>query len=109
MPLNVTIAPDRANVGQPNQRPNLVNAGVELSCQDNPNGLGQVGCIDSAAFAQPALYTFGDTPRNYLRGPKYSQTDVSFMKNIRDRRPPASRCAPRSSTCSTRSTGSPRA
>ena len=65
-----------------NQRPNLVNAGVELNCQDNPNGLGQVDCIDPAAFALPDVFTYGDTPRNYLRGPKFSQTDVSFMKNF---------------------------
>ncbi|BCS32362.1 hypothetical protein TBR22_A15720 [Luteitalea sp. TBR-22] len=81
-PLNVTIQPDRANTGQPNQRPNLVNANVTLSCQANPNGLGLVGCIDPAAFALPDPFTYGNTPRNYLRGPKYSQTDVSFMKNF---------------------------
>ena len=81
-PLNVIVSTDRANIGQPNQRPNLVNADVEFSCQTNPNGLGLVNCIDPAAFAQPDLFTFGNTPRNYLRGPKYSQTDVSFMKTI---------------------------
>lgn len=81
-PLNITIQPDRANVGRGGQRPNLVNANVELNCQPNASGLGLVNCIDPAAFALPDLYTFGNTPRNYLRGPKYSQTDVSFMKNI---------------------------
>jgi hypothetical protein len=39
-PLNVTIQPDRANIGQGGQRPMLVKAGVELNCQANPNGLG---------------------------------------------------------------------
>ncbi|WP_448989450.1 carboxypeptidase regulatory-like domain-containing protein [Luteitalea sp.] len=81
-PLNVTIQPDRANIGQGGQRPMLVNAGVELNCQANPNGLGLVGCIDPAAFALPDLYTFGNTPRNYLRGRKFSTTDISLMKNI---------------------------
>lgn len=84
-PLNVTIQPDRANIGQPNQRPNLVNSNVSFSCQSNPNGLGLVNCIDPAAFAIPDLYTFGTTPRNYLRGPKFSSTDVSFMKLIQVR------------------------
>ncbi len=81
-PLNVTIQPDRANIGVGNQRPALVNANVALNCQTNPNGLGLVGCIDAAAFALPDLYTFGNTPRNYLRGRKYSQTDISLMKNV---------------------------
>jgi hypothetical protein len=78
----VTIQPDRANIGIGNQRPNLVNANVTLNCQANPNGLGLVGCIDPAAFALPDFFTFGNTPRNYLRGRKFSSTDVSFMKNI---------------------------
>jgi hypothetical protein len=81
-PLNVTIQPDQANIGIGSQRPQLVNANVELNCQSNPNGLGFVGCIDPAAFALPAPFTFGNTPRNYLRGKKFSSTDVSFMKNI---------------------------
>lgn len=81
-PINVTIQPDRANVGRGGQRPMLVNPGVELNCQANPNGLGLVGCIDPAAFALPDLYTFGNTPRNYLRGRKFSTTDISLMKNI---------------------------
>jgi hypothetical protein len=81
-PLNITIAPDRANTGQPNQRPVLVNSNVEFSCSDNPSGLGLVNCIDPSAFALPDPFTYGNTPRNYLRGPKYSQTDVSFMKNF---------------------------
>jgi hypothetical protein len=78
----VIISTDRANIGQPNQRPNLVNADVAFGCQENPNGLGLVNCIDATAFAQPDAFTFGNTPRNYLRGPKFSSTDVSFMKLI---------------------------
>jgi hypothetical protein len=81
-PLNVIVSGDPANIGQPAQRPNLVNANVAFSCQENPSGLGLVNCIDPNAFAQPAAFTFGDTPRNYLRGPKFSSTDVSFMKLV---------------------------
>ena len=81
-PLNVTIQPDRANIGIGSQRPNLVNADVSFGCQANPNGLGLVNCIDPSAFALPDQFTFGNTPRNYLRGPKFSSTDVSFMKLI---------------------------
>ncbi|AMY08817.1 Outer membrane cobalamin receptor protein [Luteitalea pratensis] len=81
-PLNILVPGDPANVGFSIQRPNLVNADVELNCQENPNGLTLINCIDPAAFALPAQFTYGDTPRNYLRGPKYSQTDISLMKNF---------------------------
>ncbi len=81
-PINVLVQGDIANVGLGNQRPMLVNGNVSLNCQANPNGLTRINCIDPAAFANPAAFTFGDTPRNYLRGPKYSQTDVSFMKMV---------------------------
>ena len=41
-----------------------------------------MSCIDPAAFALPAQFTFGNAPRNVLRGPELSQTDLSFMKNF---------------------------
>jgi hypothetical protein len=81
-PLNVTIQGDRANIGRGGQRPDLVNPGVELDCQPNPSGLGLVNCIDPAAFALPAQYTFGNTPRNMLRGLGYSRTDLTVSKNF---------------------------
>ncbi len=80
-PLNVVIQGDRANVGSPNQRPDVLRD-VSLNCRPNPSGLGLVDCIDPAAFAMPAQYTFGNAPRNMLRGPGYSRTDLSIMKTF---------------------------
>jgi hypothetical protein len=80
-PLNVTIQGDRANVDRANQRPDVLRD-VSLSCEPNPTGPGLVNCIDPAAFALPAQYTFGNAPRNMLRGLGYSRTDLSLAKNF---------------------------
>jgi hypothetical protein len=83
VPVNVTIATDRANIGISGlQRPNLVGSVPSLNCQPSPTGRDLINCFDAAAFALPAQFTFGDAPRNVLRGPKYVSTDLSFAKNI---------------------------
>jgi len=82
-PVNVTIAADRANIGITGfQRPDLVGAVPQLNCQQSPTSLDLINCFDASAFAMPAQYTFGNTPRNVLRGPKVMITDLTFMKNV---------------------------
>jgi hypothetical protein len=81
-PLNVTIQGDRANVqGSPGQRPDVVG-NPTVNCQPNPAALGLVNCIDPGAFALPAQFTFGNAPRNMLRGLGSKTTDVALMKNF---------------------------
>ena len=80
-PLNVTIQGDRANVGSPSQRPDVVGSPT-VDCQPNPTGLGLINCIDPAAFALPAQFTFGNAPRNMLRGLGSKVTDMSLGKNF---------------------------
>lgn len=76
-PINVTISTDRANVGTGAQRPDLVGT-PSANC-----GKGNlVSCIDASAFALPAQFTFGNTPRNVLRGPGQVTTDLSLAKNF---------------------------
>ena len=41
-----------------------------------------INCFDTSAFALPAQFTFGNMSRNVLRGPKFSSTDLSFMKTV---------------------------
>jgi hypothetical protein len=53
-----------------------------LSCEANPSGPGLINCIDPSAFALPAQYTFGNAPRNMLRGLGYSRTDLSLAKTF---------------------------
>ena len=69
------------------QRPNLVGAVPTLNCQPNSAGTTAcarelINCFDPAAFALPAQYTFGNAPRNMLRGPEVQPTDLSLMKNV---------------------------
>jgi len=83
VPVNVTIAPDRANIGiTGQQRPDLIGSVPELNCQPAPTGRDLINCFDASAFATPAQYTFGSAPRNVLRGPKAVITDLSMVKNI---------------------------
>jgi hypothetical protein len=88
-PVNVTLSTDHANIGiTGQQRPDLVGAVPALNCQPNTAGATDVArrqlinCFDRSAFALPAQFTFGNGSRNMLRGPKFSSTDLSFMKNV---------------------------
>jgi hypothetical protein len=89
VPVNVTFAADRANIGISGlQRPDLVGAIPDLNCQPNAAGATPaaqrelINCYDPKAFALPAQFTFGDASRNALRGPNYKVTDLSLMKSI---------------------------
>ncbi len=82
-PVNVTIGTDRANIGRSGiQRPDLVGSVPKLNCQQSPTNRDLINCFDPSAFALPAQFTFGNAPRNLLRGPKVVITDLSMAKNI---------------------------
>jgi Carboxypeptidase regulatory-like domain len=82
-PVNVTTSGDRANIGISNlQRPDLVGPVPELNCDTNSATRELINCFDPSAFALPAPFTFGNAPRNLLRGPKFVATDLSMMKDV---------------------------
>jgi hypothetical protein len=82
-PVNVTITGDRANIGISGlQRPDLIGSVPSLNCQTNPTTRELINCWDASAFALPAPFTFGNAPRNPLRGPKFAATDLSLLKNV---------------------------
>lgn len=89
VPINVTIArPDTvtlngvtvANIPGGNsrgtQRPDLI-PGVNPYLEDG------VRWLNPAAFAAPVPGTFGNLPRNYLRGPNFWQVDLNVSKEVR--------------------------
>jgi len=77
VPINVTIVPDRANTGSANQRPDVVGT-PKADC----GGGKLLNCIDASAFALPAQFTFGNAPRNVLRGPGLFVTDMALVKSF---------------------------
>jgi len=85
-PVNVTFSSDRANIGiTGQQRPDLIGAVPALNCVADPDPARRrqlMNCYDAAAFGLPAQFTFGNAPRNLLRGPKFASTDLSLMKNV---------------------------
>ncbi len=85
-PLNVTLSTDRANIGiTGQQRPDLVGPVPDMNCVADPDPTKRrqlMNCFDQSAFALPAQFTFGNAPRNVLRGPGFVSTDLSFMKNL---------------------------
>ena len=89
VPINVTInRPDTVSIGgvtvtnipggnsRGTQRPDLVS-GVDPYLKDG------VRWLNPAAFAAPMPGTFGNLPRNFLRGPDFWQLDLMASKDIR--------------------------
>jgi hypothetical protein len=89
VPINVTInRPDNLTVnGQTvvnipggnsrgTQRPDLV-PGVDPYLKDG------VRWLNPAAFTTPQPGTFGNLPRNFLRGPNFWQLDLMFSKDLK--------------------------
>ncbi len=77
-PFTVNLGTDRANVGNAtSQRPNV---------SGDPNldsGRTADRWFDTSVFSLPALYTFGNSPRNSVIGPGSAQFDAVVQKNQR--------------------------
>ena len=74
-PLSISPAQNNTDSFGGNQRPNLV--GNPRPANQNINNW-----IDPLAFAQPAPFTFGNSPRNLsnLRAPRYVDWDMGIQK-----------------------------
>ncbi|MBV8857988.1 MAG: carboxypeptidase regulatory-like domain-containing protein [Acidobacteria bacterium] len=83
-PLNIILGTDVAGLGNSTvQRPNLVS-GVPLYIH---NASDRSLLLNRAAFATPALGTFGNLPRGFVRAPGIKNVDFSMAKNwkVRER------------------------
>jgi hypothetical protein len=88
LPFTPTITNDRANTGVGSQRPQLVgtpqvqkNVGCWFYTSSNSTCMSQFsGAKD--AFAVPAIYTYGNSGRNILRGDNLNQFDFTAMKSF---------------------------
>jgi hypothetical protein len=74
-PYTVTIASDEANIGLGGQVPIRLASGKEAS-----PSIAQ--WYNPTAFIYPAQYTFGNSGRNILRGPRTSVFDFSLRKTF---------------------------
>ncbi|HLI84199.1 MAG TPA: carboxypeptidase regulatory-like domain-containing protein [Bryobacteraceae bacterium] len=75
-PFTVNISSDQANIGAgPAQRPN-----VSGNPNDGPKTPQE--WFNTAVFSLPALYTFGNAPRNSVIGPGLEEFDISLQKDI---------------------------
>jgi hypothetical protein len=77
-PYTVTINFDNANAneGYGTQRPSLVPNASTIG----PHTVSEY--FNTAAFTVAPQYTFGDVHRNSLRGPGYTDADVSIFRNF---------------------------
>ena len=75
-PFTVNIASDQANAGVgPAQRPNV--SGDPNSGPKTPEQW-----FNTSAFTLPALYTFGNAPRNALIGPALTEFDLTLQREF---------------------------
>jgi hypothetical protein len=73
-PFTPTINFDNANANGGTQRPNVV------ASTTGPKTLNEY--FNTAAYAVPAPYTYGNAGRNSLRGPGYTDVDFSLFRNF---------------------------
>ncbi len=78
-PFTVYAGGDVANTGSPGQRAELTGADPYGASGFAKN---RAHWINTAAFAQPVSYTFGDEGRNGLVGPRYNNFDLNLSKSF---------------------------
>lgn len=78
LPITVTSGVDNSISGVGNDRADFA-PGVSIK---PAAGSSKITWFNKAAFVKNATGTFGNTPRNFLRGPGYNNVDLSLFKEI---------------------------
>jgi hypothetical protein len=81
LPFNVTYRNNGADRDTGPSRPNLIGNPDGPQTRDQWFNAAPIGSPNSA-FGRPAKGTFGDLPRNALRGPGYWRADASLFKHF---------------------------
>jgi hypothetical protein len=84
LPFDVTYRDSGSDRDTGPQRPDLVSGADPYAgggTQDRWFNVTPIGS-NGSAFARPAKGTFGNLPRNYLRGPGYWRVDASLFKRF---------------------------
>jgi hypothetical protein len=81
LPFNVTYRDAGADRDTGPNRPDLIGDPSGPQTRDQWFNTTPIGS-NGSAFGRPARGTFGNLPRNDLRGPGYWRTDASFFKHI---------------------------
>jgi hypothetical protein len=81
LPFNVTYRDAGADRDVGPNRPDLIGNSDGPRTQDQWFNAAAIGSSGSA-FGRPAIGTFGNLPRNALRGPGYWRTDASLIKRF---------------------------
>jgi hypothetical protein len=87
-PLSVMRGDDIAGVGDTTEQPWGLVAGADPTLPRSQRGFSEGRAIDqifwfnTAAFERPANGTFGNAPRNLIRGPGFQTWDIAFLKNF---------------------------
>ena len=81
LPFNVTYRNSGADRDTGPNRPNLIGDPEGPQTRDQWFNATPIGSSGSA-FSRPAAGTFGDLPRNELRGPGYWRVDASLFKHF---------------------------
>jgi hypothetical protein len=80
LPFTPILATDNTNTLINQDRPNLIGDPYQstATCQTRT----PTCWVNAAAFATPALYTFGTAGTNEVRGPGFTQMDFALAKNF---------------------------
>jgi hypothetical protein len=73
-PFGISEAVDQANIGGGNRPDMVANPKLQKSQRTVQK------YFNTSAFQVQALYKYGDTPRNAVRGPSMTDVDISFFK-----------------------------